>query len=188
VGGTGLEPVTPSLSTLGRRSRAFAGVRLNGVVEPNLEFDRTVERTGANANPCHSCHASNSSTDDAVRHVIAAVASATDVDLLPVHPATEAPWSAHARRDVESSHSPRTDVVGIFPNDRSLMRLAASVVIEQNDEWLVGPPLPQQPLAGSRPRSREREERSKDQRGDARAHRGLSSRRTCRRVTPRPGT
>jgi len=32
----------------------------------------------------------------------------------------------------------RTDVVGIFPNDRALIRLAASLVIEQNDEWLVG--------------------------------------------------
>ena len=32
----------------------------------------------------------------------------------------------------------RTDVVGIFPNDRSLLRLTASVVIEQNDDWLVG--------------------------------------------------
>ncbi len=32
----------------------------------------------------------------------------------------------------------RTDVVGIFPNDRALLRLATSVVIEQNDEWLVG--------------------------------------------------
>jgi hypothetical protein len=32
----------------------------------------------------------------------------------------------------------RTDVVGIFPNDRALLRLAASIVIEQNDEWLVG--------------------------------------------------
>ena len=32
----------------------------------------------------------------------------------------------------------RTDVIGIFPNDRSLIRLAASIVIEQNDEWLVG--------------------------------------------------
>jgi putative transposase len=32
----------------------------------------------------------------------------------------------------------RTDVVGIFPNDRALLRLAAMIVIEQNDEWLVG--------------------------------------------------
>jgi putative transposase len=32
----------------------------------------------------------------------------------------------------------RTDVVGIVPNDRSLIRLTASIVIEQNDEWLVG--------------------------------------------------
>ncbi len=31
----------------------------------------------------------------------------------------------------------RTDVVGIFPNDQALIRLAASIVIEQND-WLVG--------------------------------------------------
>jgi transposase-like protein len=32
----------------------------------------------------------------------------------------------------------RTDVVGIFPDARSLIRLATSLVIEQNDEWLVG--------------------------------------------------
>jgi putative transposase len=32
----------------------------------------------------------------------------------------------------------RTDVVGIFPDDGSLIRLATSLVIEQNDEWLVG--------------------------------------------------
>ena len=32
----------------------------------------------------------------------------------------------------------RTDVVGIFPDDPSLIRLAAMLCIEQNDEWLVG--------------------------------------------------
>jgi transposase-like protein len=32
----------------------------------------------------------------------------------------------------------RCTVVGIFPNDKALIRLAASIVIEQNDEWLVG--------------------------------------------------
>ena len=32
----------------------------------------------------------------------------------------------------------RTDVVGIFPGDRSLVRLAGMLCIEQNDEWLVG--------------------------------------------------
>jgi putative transposase len=32
----------------------------------------------------------------------------------------------------------RTDVVGIFPDDQSLLRLAAMLAIEQNDEWVVG--------------------------------------------------
>ena len=31
-----------------------------------------------------------------------------------------------------------TDVVGIFPDDTSLVRLAGMLCIEQNDEWLVG--------------------------------------------------
>jgi len=32
----------------------------------------------------------------------------------------------------------RTNVVGIFPHDGSLIRLAGMLCIEQNDEWLVG--------------------------------------------------
>jgi putative transposase len=31
----------------------------------------------------------------------------------------------------------RTEVVGVFPEDRSLIRLAGMLLIEQNDEWLV---------------------------------------------------
>ena len=57
MGGTGLEPVTPSLSRRCSRSRPFAQVRSMRTVERNTRAHRTFERTRTNANPCHSCHA-----------------------------------------------------------------------------------------------------------------------------------
>jgi transposase-like protein len=56
---------------------------------------------------------------------------------LPGRPLAEA-RSTNPLERVNREIGRRTDVVGIFPNDRSLIRLAASVVIEQNVEWLVG--------------------------------------------------
>jgi hypothetical protein len=57
VGGTGLEPMTPSLSIRGSRSRQCAQVRSHRFVERNFVVDRTAERTRTNTNPCHPCHA-----------------------------------------------------------------------------------------------------------------------------------
>src|SRR5690349_11855012 len=67
MGGTGLEPVTPCLSRSCRRSRPFAPVRLDRFVERNHLLERTFERTRANAEPCHPCHARRQLT-----HVIVA--------------------------------------------------------------------------------------------------------------------
>ena len=74
----------------------------------------------------------------------------------------------------------RTDVVGIFPNDRSLIRLAASVVIEQNDEWLVG----RRYLSNHSMDAILNDYQEDKRKGDPGARRSMNT----RRATPRPGT
>jgi transposase-like protein len=73
---------------------------------------------------------------------LAALLEEAEEDLLAFYPFPADHWpklrSTNPLERVNREIGRRTDVVGIFPNDRSLIRLAASVVIEQNDEWLVG--------------------------------------------------
>src|SRR5262245_26648098 len=73
---------------------------------------------------------------------VAALLEEAEEDLLAFYAFPPDHWtklrSTNPLERVNREIGRRTDVVGIFPNDRSLIRLAASVVIEQNDEWLVG--------------------------------------------------
>src|SRR5215217_6618921 len=72
---------------------------------------------------------------------IAALIEEVEEDLLAFYAFPADHWpklrSTNPLERVNREIGRRTDVVGIFPNDRALIRLAASLVIEQNDEWLV---------------------------------------------------
>jgi transposase-like protein len=72
---------------------------------------------------------------------VAALLEEAEEDLLAFYRFPAAHWSKlRSTNNIERVNKEiarRSDVVGIFPNDRSVIRLIGSLLIEQNDEWLL---------------------------------------------------
>lgn len=72
---------------------------------------------------------------------VARLLEAAETELLAFYELPREHWSklrsTNPRERVNREIGRRTDVVGIFPNDAALIRLAGALLIEQNDEWLV---------------------------------------------------
>jgi putative transposase len=73
---------------------------------------------------------------------VAALLEEAEEDILAFYSFPAAHWSKlRSTNPLERFNKEigrRTDVVGIFPDDRSLIRLVGMLCLEQNDEWLVG--------------------------------------------------
>jgi len=72
---------------------------------------------------------------------VAQLLAEAEEDLLAFYRFPAAHWSKlRSTNNIERVNKEiarRSDVVGIFPNDRSVIRLIGSLLIEQNDEWLL---------------------------------------------------
>jgi len=97
---------------------------------------------------------------------VAQLLAGAEEDLLAFYRFPDAHWSklrsTNPLERVNREIGRRSDVVGIFPNDASAIRLAGAVLIEQNDEWLVSRRyLSEESLAlvlGEQPQAEAREE------------------------------
>jgi len=73
---------------------------------------------------------------------IAELLEAAEADLLAFYRFPAAHWSklrsTNPLERLNKEIGRRSDVVGIFPNDASAIRLVGAMLVEQNDEWLVG--------------------------------------------------
>lgn len=73
---------------------------------------------------------------------VAELLTAAEEDLLAFYRFPAAHWSklrsTNPLERVNREIARRADVVGIFPNDAAALRLSGALLMEQNDEWLVG--------------------------------------------------